>query len=171
MGFGKNNTGAVLRDSGSVALGALADQACVKVGGPVLAEDFRILKLLLIAAIDGLTAGEKHNLIIGIANNELNVAEIAACLSAIGPLDRNDRGNQELAERGVFILGTAVAHNSNEAAQVYGPDGAPVIVNKHRWTYSNAEGWCFFVYNNTGAALTTGADFRYLSTVFGVWVT
>ncbi len=173
MGFGKNSTGVILRSAESVAVAALAANSVrIITNDIVLEEDFRMLKGEIFSTIEGLTAGEGDQLLIGIANGELTEAEIAECLVADGPVDRNDRATQERAERNVKLLAkyqkNAVAETEASVHQ-FG-EGEP-LVTKHRWTYSNPEGWSLFVFNMGSATLTTGATARTIGTYYGVWIT
>ncbi len=172
MGFGKNNTGAILRDSSaSPALGALAFQDLVSIGNVLtLQDDFRILKSIISANIVGLTSGEGSNLIFGMANGELTAAEIEECIEATGPVDRNDRLAQERAERQVRVLGVSGPIDNSTTRKIIGEGGSPVLIDKFPWTYSNPEGWQFFLYN-LGITLTTGATLEMIATHYGVWVT
>ncbi len=170
MGFGKDGTGAIVRENSATALGALAANVTIKLATLTLGEDFRILKSEIFSHIEGLTAGQGIGLLLGIANNELSVTEIAAAVNNNGPTDLNDRVSQELSERNVKILSSALLLDSGGISrQFIGDDGGPKTISKHRWTYSNPEGWCFFIHND-GQTLTTGATCRIAATHFGMWV-
>ncbi len=166
MGFSK--TGVIIRELQSVALTTLANVTAIKLSQLTLAEDFRILKSEIFAKVGGLTAGEGDDLIFGIANNALSVAEIAAAIVLDGPLNRNDPQHEE-SMRNVKLLSFADQSLSNVDRAFNGDSGGPMITSKHRWTYNNPEGWCFFVFNN-GSALTTGATAVAIATHYGVWV-
>ncbi len=171
MGFGKDGTGSIIRENRATALGALAADAAIKMTGLTLAEDFRILRSDVFAHVDILTAGEGQGLLFGIANGELTAVEIAECLNDNGPSDRNDRALHETASRNVKVLSSAILIDSGGVSRHFvGDQGGPMITSKHRWTYSDPEGWAFFVYND-GPTLTTGSICRYQATQFGVWVT
>ncbi len=173
MGFGKDGKGAILRSAESVTLTTLAaNSARIITNDIVLQEDFRMLKAEIFSTIEGLTAGEGDQLLFGIANGELSEAEIAECLVADGPVDRNDRLATERAERNVKLYSKYQKNASadTEAALNQEGSGAPLVI-KHRWTYSNPEGWSLFVFNMGASALTTGATARTIGTYFGVWVT
>jgi len=173
MGFGKQNTGVIIRSTETIALGTLANVTAIKLGsGVTIQEDFRMLKEEIFAVVTGLTAGEGEGLCLGIANGELSVTEIQECLVADGPVDRNDRAAQERAERFVKLF-AAVGGDGNASGisrVMYGEDGGPKIVVKPRWTFSDPEGWDHFVWNN-GVALTTGATIRIVVVSYGVWLT
>ncbi len=172
MGFGKNGTGVIIREQTSKALSTLAANTTILVDTNDLAigEDFRMLKSEIAAHIEGLTAGEGSGLIFGICNGELSVAEIAEALTNDGPSDRNDRGPQESAERFVKVLSQLDLGQADTKGAFRNDTNGPIIVAKPQWTFSNPEGWNFFVHNDGPSALTTGATMRLLMTHFGVWV-
>ncbi len=120
----------------------------------------------MFAFVEGLTAGDGEGLTIGIANGELTVAEIAECLIADGPSDRNDRIKQERAERFVKVFGLL-----NDLQHMFvGENGSRQMQVKPRWTFSNPEGWDYFIFN-AGSALTTGSTAKLLQTSYGLWLT
>ncbi len=168
-----SETGVIIRERQTIALGGLADDAAIKLSALVMEEDFRMLKSEIMCVINNLTTLEGQGLYLGIANNELTVAEIAAAIVTGGPLNRNDRGTVETAMRNVklFAALAAQAFATQVERQMVNESGGPLITIKHRWTYSDPEGWCWFVFNGTGAALTTGASVELTATSFGVWVT
>ncbi len=174
MGFGKNNTGVIITDARNQALGALSANDVIKIGTPlVLVEDFRLLKAEAFAQITGLVAVEGEGLILGIANNELSVTEIKEAIDgAQGPTSRNDRVSEERATRAVWLVGKTSVQSFTETRMDFldGNTGGTKIVTKPRWTFSDPEGWAWFVYNSS-LTITTGATVRLTSKVFGVWVT
>ncbi len=166
MGFGKNNTGAILRSKETIALGTLDVDNVIKLGsGITLSEDFRLLKMESWAHVDGLTAGEGDGLLIGIANGELTVGEIAEAILADGPSDRNDRVKQERSERFVKVFGSL-----NDLQHLFrGENGGHMLICKPRWSFSDPEGWDLFIFNN-GTQLTTGATAKLVATYYGLWL-
>ncbi len=170
MGFGKNNTGVILRDTFADALGALAVGNAVKIGSTLLEEDFRLLKAEILATVVGLTGSEAECLILGICDNELTDVEIADCIKA-RVVDRNDRLENEKVTRPAFPIGMQVPAIAGGTTIVdFNVNGEP-MVSKKRWTYSNEEGFSLFIYNAGSQALTAGATFRGIATYYGVWVT
>ncbi len=171
MGFGKDGKGAILRERVvSGALGALAAQDAVAFTGLVLTEDFRILKSEIIAFVSNLTPPEGSGLIFGIANGDLTAAEIEEAIEAAGPLDRNDRIPTEQAERNVKTLGVITDVSvTGKTNIIRNNEDGPMIESKHRWTYSNPEGWDWWIYN-LGGSLTTGALLQLYAVHYGVWV-
>lgn len=173
MGFGKQHTGAIIKSHETQALGALGADTVILVGDVSPTEDFRILKSVLFGHITGLTAGEGQGLLLGIANGELSVAEIKESLEVDGPLDRNDRLAVEQAERFAKLFAAYRLEDiTSTSGRFEGGDesSSPKMVIKPRWTFSDNEGWNYFIYNS-GPAIQTGAAATIVSTHYGVWVT
>ncbi len=171
MGFGKQNTGVILRHRGNITLTTLATIAAKKADSTLtLTEDFRLIKSMITATLTDFTGGEGP-ILLGLADNELSEAEIAECINAAGPLDRNDNLARERAERPVWIIGQF----DGAAADGVVNDGQMIDTVKQKsvpsWTFSNPEGFTLFAFNNSAALLTTGAEVRFQSTYYGVWVT
>lgn len=168
MGFGKDGKGAIIYENAQIALSTLADAAAIKqtsggIGGN-LGEDFRILKTEYSVFVEGFT-NDEGPITFGIADNELSVTEIAETLNLLGPLARNDRDGQEKSERAVFEYGQVMANSSVQGGVEPRHEKTP------RWTFSDTDGWTWFAYNDSGAALTTGTILRIRAKHFGVWVT
>ncbi len=170
--------GEIIREESFVTLSTLANITSIKFDNPAITEDFRIIKSEIFAFITGLDdEDDPSGLHLGIANGDLSVAQITAALRANGPLHRADRDKREESMRRVKLLSRAetnpqgpnnagtliVAHFKNDM-------GGTKIVEKTAWTYGKADGWNFFIYNNSGGALQTGGQGRLLATHFGVWV-
>jgi len=167
-----SETGVIIRENSGDSLGALSAATAVRVGqiDGSLQEDFRILKSEIAARLVALTAGEGAGLLFGICNAELTAAEIAECLTTSGPLDKNDRLLKERAGRWVKVLSQYDPTNTLAVAGLFkNKTGGPIIESKDRWTYSDPEGWAYFVFND-GATLTTGASVLSVATHYGVWV-
>ncbi len=171
MGFGKDGKGVIITHADIVTLATLANNTAIKQASPLaLQEDFRLIKLTMAAALVGLTPGEVP-IHFYLCNGELTVAEIAENITNAGPLDRNDRVQQERAERAVFLIGT-FPEGVVADIPVHGDGGEEGIINKTiRWTFSNPEGWAIVAFNQAGVTLTTGAVIRFVSKYYGVWVT
>ncbi len=168
-----SKTGVIIRERQTIALGGLADDAAIKLSQLTLSEDFRMLKSEVICVVNNLATLQGTGLVLGIANNELSVAEIAAAILINGPLDRNDRDGHEKAMRNVKLVSSLMEpgeDSSNVERMFRNGAGGPITEVKHRWTYSNPEGWCWFIFNGTGAAITTGASVELIATNYGVWV-
>ncbi len=171
MGFGKDGKGQIWRDVTALTLGTLANEVAVKVQSLVPSEDLRLLKSEINAVAIGMTIVEGSGLLFGIADNELTVGEIGEAILADGPTDRNEVPEREQVERPVVVL-SQLDMDETETRGVFRDmhSGAPTMINKKRWTYSNPEGWCYFVFNNTGGALTTGGSVRIQGTHYGLWL-
>ncbi len=172
MGFGKDGTGTIIRETiAAAALGALGGSDVVGFASPGITEDFRILKTVVYAAVDGMTASEGELLALYIGNGELLAAEVEAAIEADGPLDRNDRGGAELAERQVHLIGVGRKQSDADTfVQFESQEGGLIMEDKFRWTYSDSEGWAWFIYN-MGGSMTTGSTLQLRATHYGVWVT
>ncbi len=172
MGFGKGGTGVIIREDSTVTLGTLAGKTGILISSAQIEEDFRMLKSIIAAHIDGLTAGDGP-LSLYQVNGELFLAECEEAIEMDGPVDRNDRLNTERAERYVKLVGWFVPDGQGTSAILVGPGGsvgAPAEV-KPRWTFSNPEAWDYMIYNESAGNLTTGASVFLKATHYGVWVT
>lgn len=151
-------------------MGALADQAAVKIDAISLTEDFRVLKAEVYAIINGATATQLDGLLFGIADGELSATEIAEAIVA-EPADKNDNLANEHSMRPVWVMGAVSDREAGQVQAVFiGENGGPLMKWTKKWTFNNPEGWDYFVFNNSGTVLTTGADCRVLATHFGLWV-
>jgi len=166
------DTGVIIRGTHTADLGALADQAAVKVDGISLDEDFRLLKAEIYAGINGGTADQLDLLYFGMCDGELSAAEIAEAILA-EPSDRNDNLGNERAMRPVWVLGAVESRVDQSILNVTfrGAYNSPLMEWKKRWTFFDPEGWDYFVFNNSGSVLTTGADARVVASGYGLWVT
>ncbi len=166
-----SKTGVIIRQGGSAALVTIADNAAVELAGPVMQKDFRCLKWEGVIKIAGLTSGQGAGLELYYGNGELSVAEMLEAINLNGPVDRNDRIAEEQAGRMVRYLSAITEDASGTDTPLYfrGPEGGPKLTYKPRWTFSDPEGWSFWVVNRSGAALTTGATLEVTVTHYGVW--
>ncbi len=170
MGFGKNSTGVILRSKETATIGTLAADTAILLGSSITTVDaFRMLKAEITASIRGLTAGDGAGMLFGLAEGSLTIAQIAAALLADGPVGRGDRDDEELAERWVRIIGQLVPSGSGQQGQFIGMNGSAVMEVKPRWTFSEDEGWNFFVFN-MGAPPTTGGQLSAIITHYGLWL-
>ncbi len=164
-----SETGVIIREHHSQALGTLGADTVILLGTNLaMLEDFRMLKALIAAHITGLIGGEGQGLFLGIANGALSVGEIKACLEADGPVNRSDRTAKEFADRMVHLVGS-IEPAGQTAGAIVGPQGGSPYEMKFRWTYSNSDGWQWFIYNS-GPVLTTGAAVTIVATNYGVWL-
>ncbi len=171
MGFGKDGKGVIIKQSVSQALGALGANAGILIGTkPAILERFRMIKTELFAALTGLTGGEGNNILIGLADGDLSLAEIEEAIEQTLPLGPNDAVGEAVAERFVKWLGaTPVVHATATEKLFTNEKGGHMMSETVRWTYARTKSWNYFVYN-LGAALTTGASCTIRAKQFGVWV-
>ncbi len=172
MGFGKDGRGVIIREKRLVALSTLANSVGIFIAGATgIADDFRMLKAMIMCNIDGLTAGEGRGLELYLCDGDLSVAEAASAITVVGPLDANDVVAAGIAERPVFPIGPIVMYD-NAATRGYfvGLNGGPMIEQMVRWTFATTKSWNWMVFNATGANLTTGGIARITTKVFGVWI-
>lgn len=171
MGFGKDGKGVIIRESREQALGILADKTVIFIGTKLATlDDFRMLKTEVNAFLDGGTAGDVGGLLIGLADGDLSTSEIAAGMVVNAPLGPNDVVGGNVAMRPSWIIGALVADGSGTQGHFRGEGNSPNIKFNPRWTFAQTKAWNFFIYNNTGHALTTGAVVELLTKDFGVWV-
>ncbi len=176
MGFGKEGKGAIITEKDVITLAALANAVAIKQANPLaITDDFRILKSEYSISLTNLGAVDDLPIDIYMVNNDINVAGIAGAITAQGPLNKSDRNLAELAERGVFLLGTFSANDQIPVVggtySLLGPKGQRGVVEKNvRWTFTKGVGWSLAAFNASGGVLATGAVVRFSAKHFGVWV-
>ncbi len=172
MGFGKDGKGVIIRDHDTLTLGALATLAAIKQANPLaITEDFRMLKVEGFISLRGATQVDTDGpIIVGIANDNLSVGEIAEAMVASGPLGPSDRVRTERAERAVFPM-WEIDFLPQPSTGENGARVKPITEGKIRWTFESGIGWTFFAFNMGSSALTTGGILDLLHKFYGVWVT
>lgn len=172
-GFGKDGKGVIIRETRSQALGTLANAAVILLGTKLaIVEDFRMIKSEILLTISGTQADEKP-ILVGIANGNLSVGEIAEALAVDGPLGPTEAIEGERVMRGVWIIGSTHGESAADSDFTWNDKKGGtthVLSIPTAWTFSNADGWNFWIMNDSGAILTTGADVRLRAKHFGVWV-
>ncbi len=173
MGFGKDGKGAIIRERVLFTVGALgASTGILSTGGSrvsdSLGDDFRVLKSEIVWSKQDQTS-DQSTLVLYMVDGELSLVECEECIENGGPLDRNDRDQQERAERWVKPVGMLLG--STDITSTNGPVIQRPVEIKPGWTFSNSEAWDWMVYNNSATALTTGTVIVMLVTHYGVWVT
>ncbi len=170
MGFGKDGKGVIIRESRIQALGTLASQAGLLIGGKLATvERFRMLKTEIQASITAVTAGEANGYIFGLADGDLTIVEIEETIEADGPLGPNDVITSNLSMRPVWIVGGIQQQNNTEVLFTNDTGGTTMTATP-RWTFAATKSWNWFIYN-MGAAPTTGSTCILRVKSFGVWVT
>ncbi len=168
MGFGKDGKGAIINQSAVSTLGALARDAAIKIAGPVLVEDFRVISAEIYASLIAMTTLEGQGLIIGIAQGDLTAVEIAEALTAT-PLQPGQVVENEQAMRFTKIFGGADGDSTVTFRPFLSKEGGPVMRETVRWTFRKPTSWSWFVFNS-GQTLTTGGSVNFTAKHFGVWV-
>lgn len=170
MGFGKDGTGVIIRyRDNNDSLDSLAAGTVVKSNALTMTEKFRLISIKeFFFSVQGLTGDESVH--VGIASNELSVAEIKDAIEAQGPVGRDDYGAMADAELPVWILGQYSAKDgSAPAAATIGGNNVP-IEKTIRWTFGDS-GFVVFWYNHTNANFSAGTQIgRFYGKFFGVWV-
>lgn len=161
---------AVLRSNENIALVTLANNTALTLGsGITITQNLFLTALECLGQVDGLTAGEGAGLMLGIANRDLSVSEIAEALVVDGPLDLNDKVKAERASRFVKLFG-ALGTVGGTGIAFRGENGGLLMKCNPKWLFTAASnGFQMFIWNN-GVALTTGATARIQNVFYGSWV-
>ncbi len=171
MGFGKDGKGVIVREQRDQTLLTLAADFAAIIGTKLaIADDFRMLKAEVQVSLVGGTPGDIEGLTLGIADGDLSASEISAAMVADAPLDANDIVGGNVAERFASIFGALVTNFDGTQGTFRGESNSPLLVVMPRWTFGTTKSWNWFIYNNTGSALTTGASVSLSSKCFGVWI-
>jgi len=149
---------------GQLAMGAAADQAVVKQDMvTTLGEDLFVISVDVACDINGKTAGEGP-INIGMAHDDLSVAEIAEALEAdlTDPDDiiAKERARRPVRAFGKFSGGQIVAEVWNEGRE----QRVPI-----RWSVGDGHTLSFYGRNNTGAQMNTGALINFTGRIYGRW--
>ncbi len=173
MGFGKDGKGVIIREDVTITVGALAAKAGIlQTGGGIagaMEEDFRLIKSSF-CVTKGNHTNDEGALLLGLADGELTLVEIEEAIELNGPVNRSDHTPRENAERPVWLLGSL--HGSTDIVNAgVGLTFVPAHEHISRWTFSDPDGWRWFVYNEGPASLTSGTIVSLKAQHFGVWVT
>ncbi len=169
------NRVAILRSKESIALLTLAADTAITLGsGITITQNLFMTALECLGQIDGLTAGEGHGLLIGIANADLSVTEIQEALLVDGPVDLNDKVKAERASRFVKLFGGVGTMGqqgaSAQSLPLVGEHGGRLMKVNPKWLFTAASGgFQMFIWNN-GATLTTGAVVDIQNVFYGSWI-
>ncbi len=174
MGFGKDGKGQVLWDSGAdsrITLGTLASLDVISKNVHTdITEDFRILKTkYFMQYAPGAFDAIEGPLLIGMAPGAMTSGEIEQAIEA-NPDDRNDIPDIEFVDRMVWPL--EVLFSSVDATNGTSV-GSKVIAQGEftpKWTMPNPDGWTWWAYNFSQAALADNGFVEIIAKHFGVWV-
>ncbi len=160
----------ILLDLMSQSLGTLADGVALKVGAnydndQLTSRSFLMKKIMMNAQVIDLTAGD-NPLLFGMCSGELSVGAIKAALEQIQT--DNDPAEDGIALR-IFwetlryipLNVTSNADPTHYEVSLGGGKGIPMQVD---------QGWQWFVFNQSGGAMNTGAVFKGFATYYGVWL-
>ncbi len=146
----------------ALSIGTLADQTATTGNLTAITDDFWCQSADLSWSMDDHTAGEGP-LMIGVNNGDLTGAEITEALDA-APVSRSDIINRERARRPVRRMGVFSGLSTNEALF----DGKLQRYPLKIYLAESIE-LEMFVFNNSGAALTTGTVINVYGTIYGEW--
>lgn len=147
-----------------LALGTLANETVLMSSIlSSLAEDLYVISIDVWTAIRALTAGEGP-IFCGICHGDYSVTEVKECLEAnvVNPDDKIavEHSRRQVRKYGVFHgLNTEEVLNDGKSQRV-----------KVRFTVGSGQNFSFWAYNNSGAALTTGAQVEIMGTIYGKWL-
>ncbi len=134
-----------------IALSTLASGVViVGVVAPNATQAYRAMSVKLLWALRDHTAGEGP-LLFGYAHSDYAVTEIKECIEAQASIDTGDKVLMEQANRLVRLVGQF----SGQATEEVVNDGRP-LKTRLNWAINIGDNVNAFVYNESGAALTTG---------------
>ncbi len=139
----------------SLALSTLASNDVISAATQTVDRNCRATSLHASWSIHNLTAGEGP-IVIGVAHSDYTDAEVEESLeAAAGGWSTGDKVAGEQADRLVREIGTFAGIAAEETLN----DGKP-IRTKLNWQLVTGAGLRFFVWNKSGAVLTTGASIK-----------
>ncbi len=158
--------------SGTISLATLGNVTALltDVFGNSLTEDLYAISGDISAQVIGLTAGEGDPLNFGFAHGDYSVTEVKEALEVklLGPGNKieQERSRRLLRKIGSFMADTV----SHVTMKLYGRGGAGQTRTKIKFMIQSGKTLNLYVYNNSGAALTTGASIKFQGTIYGRWV-
>ncbi len=158
--------------SGTLNLLTLANETVLvdDVFGGNLTEDLYVMSVDLNAEIINLTAGEGDPHTCGFAHGDYTVTEIKEALEVqlLGPGSKieQERARRLIRKTGIYVAETEAQTKLN----LKGRAGDGQIRTKIKFMVQSGKTLSMWVFNESGAALTTGASVRWQGTVYGRWV-
>ncbi len=157
---------------GTLSLGTLNNDVLVSLL-PLsnnLTEDLFAISADINAQIIALTAGEGDPMMAGWAHDDYSDTEILENLQVdlLGP---GNKIEQEKARR--LVRNSGLFMPTAEAAtqlKLFGRYGSGMIRTKLKFVVQSGHGLKFWVFNKSGANLTTGSSLRIQGTVYGRWI-
>ncbi len=142
------------------ALGTLASDTVSTVAVTAAsANRYRAMILKVTWSISNLTAGEGP-ITVGYSHSDYSVTEVKECLEAIQAVDPGDKISMERANRLVRVVGS-LGPTANSQLN----NGMP-ISTKLNWDIGIGDNVDIFTYNESTAALTTGAFINWIGDMF-----
>ncbi len=139
------------RISLAVTLGTLANAAAVATAvGDTVQERTLALSIEVTASLRSATPGEGP-LVVGVAHSDYSAAEIEEWIENAGSWDEGDLVNQEIARRKIRQIGVFDSALSTENLA----EGQSIKIAL-KWILTQTQTLDFWVYNRSGATLTTG---------------
>ncbi len=136
-----------------ISLGALASaDMAVGVISQTSDEDYRVMWVKATYALRDNTAGEGP-IDIGIAHGDYTAAEVEEWMEATASWTRGNKIASEQANRLIRRIGSFAGDTTEETLN----DGMP-ITTKLNWHIVTGQNFNLFIYNHSGAMLTTGAS-------------
>ncbi len=152
----------VIKFNANLALTTLGSTTVLTQVLSALSQDFYAVSADCRWAIRGLTAGEGP-LVVGYANSDLSVTEIAEGLDA-SPSSESDIIARERTRRPVRSAGTFSGVATEEVLN----NGKP-IRTKLKFNLANSLEVNAWIRNESGAVLTTGAVLEMQGKIYGYW--
>ncbi len=171
----RSNNFVAIKVAGSQAIGALSDNVVLKnsLTSGLLTEDLFVISAEFSASISGLTAGEGHPMTVGCSHSDYTVAQILENLDneMLGP---GNKIEQEQSRRSVRTAGPmhsegGLAGSATDLVLI-GSDGSRIPRMKCKFLVSSGKTLDIWVWNRSGAALTTGSTLRWAGTIYGRWL-
>jgi len=150
-----------VRVSNDAATGTPADEVAVAAAFTVVSQsDYRAISARLVWARRGQTGGEGP-ITVGLSHGDYTNTEIEEAIEATGAIDRGDKVAEEKANRLVRVVGEFPGQDADEVLN----DGRP-ITTRLNWLISEGEVMKAWIYNHSGATLTTGSFLVVSGTLF-----
>ncbi len=109
---------------------------------------------------------------VGVAHNDYTAAEVLENLDNefLGPANKIA---QEQSRRSIRTLGQLAPEGAQAGAETFltaiGKDGSRYMKAKCRFLISDGKTLAIWVWNRSGAALTTGAKVEWQGEIYGYW--
>ncbi len=136
-----------------------------------LTEDLYIMSADITGEIINFTAGEGDPHTCGFAHGDYTVTEIKEALEVklLGPGNKieQERARRLIRKTGIFVAETEAQTKLNLQGRV---SGGASTRTKIKFTVQSGKTLNFWVFNESGGALATGASLRWQGTVYGRWL-